>query len=275
MYKLLFVLFLFSSLNASQQTSAPLSSEEWSNFGNLNEEYVVGRQNHSEAVFDLLKEYADSSSQVLDLGCGTGISTRQLFNHGYRNTIGMDRDDQMLQQALLDNEQQITYLQGDVTKSLPFDNEKFDVVTAFSAIHWFSDPSSIQEVLRVLKPKGYYFIVGNGNENNKKGSLRDYANSLIEKAIGKPLPEKGVDAAALLEAQGFKIIYNHPIPSIKMYSKEQAVAYIKSRSYWNFVRGTSAEQEIIAQLEAYFDSHCNADGKLIQEGKTFVVLGQK
>jgi len=67
----------------------------------------------------------------LDVGCGTGIITRQLAVRRASLT-GTDIDSRMLEQAKQHLGKQIDYLVAP-TEKLPLPDTSFDAVTAFSA----------------------------------------------------------------------------------------------------------------------------------------------
>jgi len=264
-----------TSLNASQNPTEPLCTLAWSNFGELSDAYAAGRHEHPIAAFDLLKKYVNENALTGDLGSGTGISTRQLVAQGFTNVIGLDRDELMLQHALAVNtpEVSINYVKGDVTNGLPFADGELELVTAFSAIHWFADPASIKEIGRIIKSKGYFFSVkGSGGSS---GTIKVYTTKLIEDSIGSQIPSKQVDPAALFKAIGFKVIVNEEVPYIEYYTKQQALDNMQSNSMWNFIKDSPYKNEVLAKLNAYLDTLVNAQGLIKQEGKAKVVLVQK
>jgi ubiquinone/menaquinone biosynthesis C-methylase UbiE len=50
------------------------------------------------------------------------------------------------------------YVTGSAER-IPFSNNTFDAVTAFAAFHWFDNKASLNEIKRVLKPGGIFFVV--------------------------------------------------------------------------------------------------------------------
>ena len=81
---------------------------------------------------------------LLDIGCGTGISTR-FFKC---KTIGIDNSKGMLKKAGKN------CVFGDA-ESLPFKDKMFNIVISVTAIHNFKDAEkSIKEIKRVLKKNG-------------------------------------------------------------------------------------------------------------------------
>ena len=51
---------------------------DYMNFGKLRKAYDSGRHDYPQEVMDCILSLAGASSKVLDVGCGTGIATRQL-----------------------------------------------------------------------------------------------------------------------------------------------------------------------------------------------------
>ncbi len=85
---------------------------------------------------------------LLDIGCGTGISTR-FFKC---KTRGIDNSKGMLKKAGKN------CIFGDA-ESLPFKDNMFDIVISVTAIHNFKDAEkSINEIKRVLKKNGKIVI---------------------------------------------------------------------------------------------------------------------
>lgn len=277
----LFACSLCSMLEATNNKDEPLSNQTWAQFGPLRHAYVAGRKEKPQEVFNILKSYVSLDAKILDLGAGTGISTRQLFKNGFKHVIGVDRDFLMLEEAQAANTRpfSIKYLQGDVGQGLPFPDAEFDVVTAFSAFHWFANPSSINEVKRLLKPGGYYFIVGtNGYSKDQKpeNPLNAGIKKIIEEAIGHNLPKKNANSLQELENQGFKIVLNARIPYINQYTKEEYLESIQSHSYWNFIRNASpqVQQKALRAIERFANGFVDKNGYIKQEGTVAVILAQ-
>jgi ubiquinone/menaquinone biosynthesis C-methylase UbiE len=103
--------------------------------------------------------------QVLDVGCGTGISTRALYASGLTSVFGMDIDPIMLESAINSAKEaegrSVTeqhYLLGEVSKmQTVFSKEKFSVITSFSSFHWFCTPNEVNAMKTVIKASNLNF----------------------------------------------------------------------------------------------------------------------
>lgn len=105
---------------------------------------------------------------VLDVGCGTGVLTRELTQHvGNDGSVtGFDLSESMLGVAR-ERCPDATFKQGNVV-DLPFDDQSFDAVIGSFMLMFVPDPEkALSEMRRVLKTDGRLVIsVWQGLENN-------------------------------------------------------------------------------------------------------------
>ena len=126
------------------------------NFGKLSKAYDSARHAYPQGVMDSIFSNIDASAKVLDIGCGTGIATRQLLQ---RNTdvTGCDIDSKMIQTANTYGNSINYYIAP--TEKMPFEDAGFDAITSFGAFHWFCDVKSISEIRRVLRKGGFFIVI--------------------------------------------------------------------------------------------------------------------
>lgn len=101
----------------------------------------------------LLLEMLDPREEemILDVGCGTGVFTRDILERGTR-IVGLDISFPMLQQAAKKaSEQPFAAIAGDMT-SLPFSDGSFDKVYSMTAIEFVPDAiKAVDELNRVAR----------------------------------------------------------------------------------------------------------------------------
>jgi SAM-dependent methyltransferase len=97
-------------------------------------------------------------ARVLDLGCGTGNSTRALAEIA-RQVVGCDASRDMLSVAACDK--CIDYVES-LAETLPFADASFGLITVSSAFHWFDRERFLPEAKRVLRPGGWLAVYTTG-----------------------------------------------------------------------------------------------------------------
>lgn len=101
----------------------------------------------------LIGRYLEKGARLLDLGCGTGLSTRMLNEAGY-NAFGLDLSPLFLSVEKKENPQ--TDLLAGNALQLPFADSTFDAVVGFEFIeHIPNVPALLDEILRVLNDRGW------------------------------------------------------------------------------------------------------------------------
>lgn len=101
---------------------------------------------------------------MLDIGCGGGFTIRRLLKRSKDAKVyGIDISDESVAKAQKVNadvlDKQVFIVQGSAEK-LPYEDEKFDLVTAVETVYfWPNLPGCMQEVRRVLKPGGHFAIL--------------------------------------------------------------------------------------------------------------------
>uniref|UniRef100_A0A674NUE2 Methyltransferase type 11 domain-containing protein n=1 Tax=Takifugu rubripes TaxID=31033 RepID=A0A674NUE2_TAKRU len=95
---------------------------------------------------------------AVDLGCGTGQTTRLLAPH-FQEVVGIDVSETQLEQArAVLSCPDITYRKG-TAEDLPFPDGSVDLITASSAAHYFDESKFMAEANRVLKPGGCIALI--------------------------------------------------------------------------------------------------------------------
>lgn len=101
---------------------------------------------------------------MLDIGCGGGATLKRLLKRSPEGMVyGIDISEESVAKAKNVNKQllnkQVFVRQGSAD-SLPWEDQKFDVVTAVETVYFWPDlPQCFQEVKRVLKPGGQFAIM--------------------------------------------------------------------------------------------------------------------
>ncbi|HDM8045205.1 TPA: class I SAM-dependent methyltransferase [Vibrio campbellii] len=99
-------------------------------------------------------------SKVLDFGCGYGRMTKEILELGYREVIGIDSSQEMVNRGLSEcPELDLRHLSTEV---LPFSDGEFDSILLCAVLTCIPEQSSrnhvLKELHRVLKPQGIIYL---------------------------------------------------------------------------------------------------------------------
>jgi SAM-dependent methyltransferase len=108
---------------------------------------------------DAISRYAGNRPRVVvDLGCGTGLSTR--WAAGWSSeAIGIEpSDDMRVRAAAVTTEPNVRYA-GGWSNATELPDGCADVVLAVQALHWMDPASTFVEVARLLRPGGVFAAI--------------------------------------------------------------------------------------------------------------------
>lgn len=244
------------------------------NFGILSASYDSARRGYPQEVYDYLKSIAKvPSPQTLDIGCGTGLATRELKQNGF-NVTGSDKDTTMIETAEKYGSD-ITYVVAPA-EQLPFENATFDIVTTFTAFHWFTHEKAVNEIKRVLKDGGIFFaaLKDNRYDNEEAKAQQTDVRIILKKYVGENynsannyFPEK------ILTQCGFKNLTEKDFPVDEYYSIDESITLVQSLSYWNLVP-TEKRLAMLDELREVYSKHL-VNGKVIRYRKISTIIGFK
>jgi SAM-dependent methyltransferase len=102
--------------------------------------------------------YARSASpRVVDLGSGTGLSTRWASTWA-TDVVGIEPNDDMREMAIARGGAKVSYRAG-TSHATGLPGGCADVVTAVQAMHWMEPAGTHAEVARLLRPGGVFAVI--------------------------------------------------------------------------------------------------------------------
>lgn len=121
---------------------------------------------------------------ILDVGCGGGKTINRLA-HSVKSgkVIGVDYSKDCVEWSKKFNSQLIKEGKVEVyncsVEKLPFEDGRFDLITAVETIYFWPDLSSnLKEIKRVLKPSGKFIII---NEMYMDGDSKEQYKEYVDK----------------------------------------------------------------------------------------------
>lgn len=111
-------------------------------------------------ILNFLKQQDCPPLKALDVGCGSGQSTRILAEH-FKEVVGTDVSENQLKEAQLnpENPKNVTF-RISPAESCPLEDGSVSVITASQCAHWFNLDQFYKEADRLLKPNGVLAIYG-------------------------------------------------------------------------------------------------------------------
>jgi SAM-dependent methyltransferase len=146
-----------------------------------------------------------AGARIADLGCGSGVFTELLRQHGYRS-VGVDISSKLV--ALGRRKYPgLELIEGDA-ENLPFENASLDGVLLSGLVHHFPDPRRLAaEVKRVLRSGGR-FVAFDPNRMNPFMWLYRDRSSPFYSPIGVTENERPILARRVAEVfrnEGFRV----------------------------------------------------------------------
>ncbi|MDQ0483792.1 class I SAM-dependent methyltransferase [Guptibacillus hwajinpoensis] len=137
------------------------------------------REHRPDTLWTLRLLKLSNNERLLELGCGSGYALKLLLEHsGVTEAVGIDISEDILKSAAIRNwkgrtKGRVRLEQGDV-KNLPFENDYFTKVYSIHSVYFWDDyQKTIEEVYRVLKPKGTLLItLCNGRNGESKSEIQ-------------------------------------------------------------------------------------------------------
>ena len=132
--------------------------------------YARYRPTYPEGMFEEIFKYCLSNNNdetylnlAVDIGCGSGQSTRPLCRH-FRQVIGSDVSEEQIKSANAQKgeNENIQFRTGKGEDLSFLEDCTVDLITIAQALHWLNHDLFYAEVRRVLKPGGVFAAYGYG-----------------------------------------------------------------------------------------------------------------
>ncbi|MHB9937814.1 SAM-dependent methyltransferase [Clostridium sporogenes] len=123
--------------------------------------------------FELFQKVVKKNALILDVGCGYGRTLEELYQYGYRNLIGIDFSEKMIERGK--NQYPHLDLRVKNKKIIEFKDNSCDAIILFAVLTCIINDKEqlelLKEIERVLKPSGIVYIndfLLNSDERNLK-----------------------------------------------------------------------------------------------------------
>lgn len=212
--------------------------------------YAAGRPAYPPAAIDALLEGLGNPRELLavDLGAGTGISSRLLADRGVA-VLAVEPNASMRDAA--EAHPRVTFVDA-TAEDTGVGEAEADLVVAFQAFHWFDERAALDEMVRILRPGGRAAVVYNERDESDPVTrefgtiVRKYATDDAE-ALRARMP----DTFTAFPAWQHKSI--RTFPHAYTLDRDGLRARVESTSY--LPNGGPAGEALFAEIDAFAAAH--------------------
>jgi SAM-dependent methyltransferase len=248
------------------------SADRFCGLANL---YARCRPSYPAAAIDFILAHCGlhSGSLLVDVGCGTGISTR-LIAQGGVPVLGIEPNDEMRARAEAESGPTglpaPTYRKGRAESTELPDNIA-DTVLAAQAFHWFTPDAALREFARILKPGGWVALMWNERDESDAATAafgRVIRTAPDARAVETP---RGLAGEVLLASPLFEKGECVRFRNAQPLNEEGLLGRAFSASY--APREPSAAARFAAELRAVFQQFQQA-GQMVLRYETSVYVAR-
>ena len=133
-------------------------------FSGLASNYSKYRPDYSKSVLDAIKgliKKNESEINFVDVGAGTGIWSRMVYESGVKNITSIEPNEDMYKMGVADSlSTNINWQKGSAENTNLIENSA-DWISMASSFHWANFDKALKEFHRVLVPNGIFTAIWN------------------------------------------------------------------------------------------------------------------
>ena len=222
------------------------------------ERYSKGRPDFHSNTIKHIKDYLHLDKKLnnaLDVACGTGLSTKALLEIA-TNVYGTDTSQEMLNFA--SQSDKIHYSIASAEQQ-PFADNKFDLITVSSGVHWFDIDKFLIEANRLLKGKSWLVLYENhfisemvGNSNFTSW----FPNVYLKKFPSPPRNNAYAWTNENLNPKNLNFVTEEKFKNSVALTKEQLALYFTTQS--NIIAAVEKNQTTYEEVENWLDQQLSS-----------------
>lgn len=259
--------------------SHAIQSKLW---GQKPKDWLMFQEPTAREAFDFVVNnlYSNSSTKLLDIGCGTGLFCLFAHQKGIKDITGFDATLSFLEEAKK-RFQEGKFIHGEM-EELPFQDESFDIVSGFNSFQYAENiKHALTEAKRVLKKGGKLITMIWGRKE-------DCEAATYLKAVGSLLPPPPPDSGgpfalsedkvleSLLSETGFRNIKITDVDSVWDYpDKETALRGLMSAGPVAKAIENSSYEKAYDTISMAVNPYLQPNGHVVYRNKWRVAISEK
>jgi SAM-dependent methyltransferase len=231
--------------------------------------YAKYRPSYPEEAIAIILEGLGNPAQLVtvDIGAGTGISSRLLAQNGVR-VIAIEPNLKMSEVA---TPHRLVEFHNGTAENTNLSDACVDLVTCFQAFHWFNPEPTLQELQRILKPSGRLAVVWNNRDQDDQFT-QSYTELVKIASNQHPAESRLVSIAPLLASELFTQVHCHTFNYCQALDLEGLIGRTQSVSY--IPQTGAAHQQLITGLTELYNSKRDEKGLVYLTYRTSVYLAK-
>lgn len=213
----------------------PWSRELRKAFGSVAEVYQASRPDYPENMIADLLKYSGLECQglVLDVGCGTGIASRQFAAHGL-DVVGIDISEEMLSIARKTTVSKTSVYCSASFETAALQEGSYDMIVSAQAWHWANPRTKYARAHSLLFPNGTLAVFWSFEEDSSKWSstletlCKKYCSSYQPTTAAQELDR---NLREMKQSGLFEGIVNRTYKRTLNYTKDRLKQLLDSYSY--------------------------------------------
>lgn len=249
-----------------------MSNENQHIFSGLQDVYDAARPIYpAESINKLSSFITTKTAEILDIGCGTGILTRQLKQAmPEANIQACDINADMIAKAK-QSSTDIHFFEN-IAEDLPFENDKFNLITVGQAVHWFDRPKFYPEMQRALKLGGILALIENNRSWQTDEFFEKYEDLLEVHSPNYSRHYRDSDYMAEMTESGFKKVTSHKTIWRRVMSETEFIDMACSSSKMDAAR-KATDDKVLDELRMLIARYKDVKGNLNIDYVTRIIYG--
>lgn len=173
-------------------------------FGDDPVNYDASRPAYPDAVWQALRQRAGlrPGIDILEIGAGTGLATRQLLAHGPARLVAIEPDPRLA--AFLHERHPSIEIIGQPFETAELPDAGFDLVACATAFHWLDPLPALRRIAHLLRPGGHVALWWNvAGDPQRADPFHEatkhlFGDNAVSPADGNPALPFGLDTAQRL-----------------------------------------------------------------------------
>ncbi|MGH9684893.1 MAG: class I SAM-dependent methyltransferase [Candidatus Acidiferrales bacterium] len=248
-----------------------------SRYGQAAADYLTYRPDYPAEIFERILAVvpAERRNRAIDLGAGTGKSTR-ILAQSFAEVIAVEADPLMAEQLRANAPSAIVRIA--IAEDFACDPASADLVNVATALRWMDGPRVLENVARWLRPDGILAAYGYhppGTPEPIRSIVRKEFEDHWNQHLDPRLLDTNLERGLIQQARGLRVVGDRQIANFVPYTAQDFLGFCRSTSYGSAYARTLADPESYwRNLESRFRA-ASGDAKIPVDFNLWFILARR